>query len=378
MKVAIITSRYPSKNNPYNHMFVHMRSIEMIKQGIDVTIFIPSNKNTDYEHENVNVKMMSSSDIINNIKSFDILYLHLLNIYPFKNYNGWIIYKYILKTSKPFVMYVHGSEVQKYRARLFDFNFKIFDFLKWFKKDILVIPKMKQFVNKTKSLKNGAYLFPSNWMKDEMELNLNTKINNFKIIPNGIDTDLFKFHKSFEKRYKLLTLRPLSSKKYAVDIAINVIKFLPESFTLEIYGKGKYQNLYQNQINSLGLSNRIVIKNEFIDRSILNTFFSQFGVFLSPTRMDAQGVSMCEAMASGLLTVSNDNTAIPEFIENNSNGILAETPQEIAKKIIEVTNSENLFKKITNSGRISIENIDIKQTVNNEISFLKNILKNKM
>ena len=43
MKVAIITSRYPSKNNPYNHMFVHMRSIEMIKQGIDVTIFIPSN-----------------------------------------------------------------------------------------------------------------------------------------------------------------------------------------------------------------------------------------------------------------------------------------------------------------------------------------------
>ena len=237
---------------------------------------------------------------------------------------------------------------------------------------------MKQFVNKTKSLKNGAYLFPSNWMKDEMELNLNTKINNFKIIPNGIDTDLFKFHKSFEKRYKLLTLRPLSSKKYAVDIAINVIKFLPESFTLEIYGKGKYQNLYQNQINSLGLSNRIVIKNEFIDRSILNTFFSQFGVFLSPTRMDAQGVSMCEAMASGLLTVSNDNTAIPEFIENNSNGILAETPQEIAKKIIEVTNSENLFKKITNSGRISIENIDIKQTVNNKISFLKNILKNKM
>ena len=36
-------------------------------------------------------------------------------------------------------MYVHGSEVQKYRARLFDFNFKIFDFLKWFKKDILGI-----------------------------------------------------------------------------------------------------------------------------------------------------------------------------------------------------------------------------------------------
>ena len=49
--------------------------------------------------------------------------------------------------------------------------------------------------------------------------------------------------------------------------------------------------------------------------------------------------------------------------------------KKLLKKIIEVTNSENLFKKITNSGRISIENIDIKQTVNNEISFLKNILK---
>ncbi len=49
---------------------------------------------------------------------------------------------------------------------------------------------------------------------------------------------------------------------------------------------------------------------------------SNYGVFLSPTRMDAQGVMMCEVMASGLLTISSDNTAIPEFIVDEQNGIL--------------------------------------------------------
>lgn len=37
------------------------------------------------------------------------------------------------------------------------------------------------------------------------------------------------------------------------------------------------------------------------------------GVMLIPTRQDAQGVSMCEAICSGLVVVTSDNTANPEF-----------------------------------------------------------------
>src|SRR5690606_979063 len=153
--------------------------------------------------------------------------------------------------------------------------------------------------------------------------------------------------------YKVLTLRPLSSKKYAVDIAIDTFKFLPEKFTLDIYGKGQLQNQYQKRIDDAKLTDRITIKNEFIERSDMNGFFSRYGVFLSPTRMDAQGVTMCEAMASGLLVASNNNTAIPEFVEDNNNGLLSNNPEWLAQKIFDAVENPNLYRSITERGRNS-------------------------
>lgn len=370
MKVLVITSRYPSQNNPYNHMFVHMRCVEMIRQGVDLEVFVPSNQNKNYVFEGVKVRMLPSKEIVKNLSVDKILYLHLLNIYPLSNANGWVIYKYILKHNLPFAMYVHGNEVQKFSSRMFDFSLNIDTFLKWFKKDLLVIPKMKRFLSETKGRSNSAYVFPSLWMKKELESNLKLRLKKYHIIPNGIDTDLFKFHYGFNKRYNMLTLRPLSSNKYAVDIAIEVVKYMPKNYTLTIYGKGKYQKKYEKQIRENNLEDRIFIKNKFIDRSELNDVFSNYGVFLSPTRMDAQGVSMCEAMASGLLTVSNDNTAIPEFLTHGINGILGKSPKEMADRIYKVCNDEYIYSKLTKNGRDSMEQIDIKKTVEKEISIL--------
>jgi len=374
MKIAVISSRYPSKNNPYNHMFVHMRCVEMKNQGEFVEVFVPGKTLNTYIHEGVTVKVLPSLDIINEIKNYDVSYLHLLNIYPFSKANGWPIYKYLMKNNTPFIMYVHGSEVQKYGARMFEFNYKFTDFLKWFKKDALVIPKMKKFVNQTKNKKNAAFIFPSIWMKDDLETNLNLSLSNkYSIIPNGIDTNLFEFRNNYSNKHKILTLRPLSSKKYAVDIAIEIMQYLPDNFSLDIYGKGHYEKQYKKQIKQLNLEKRISIKNTFIDRKNLNDFFSNYGVFLAPTRMDAQGVSMCEAMASGLLTVSSNNTAIPEFVVNKQSGIVGNNLQDVAKNITTYLKSEKSYKEITEKARSKMEDITIKKTVTKEIVLLKEI-----
>lgn len=359
-------------------MFVHMRCAEMIRQGIEVEVFVPSTQNKTYEYEGVEVKMMPTKEIVKNISTDSVLYLHLLNIYPFSKSDGWHIYKRIIKNNIPFAMYVHGSEVQKFLSRTFDFNLSASTFLKWFKKDILVIPKMKKFVTKTKGRKNTKYIFPSYWMKDELEKNLSTRIEDFQIIPNGIDTELFHYHNCFDNRFKMLTLRPLSGKKYAVDIAIDVVKYLPDNYTLTIFGKGKFQKKYEQQIKDNKLEKRVVIKNSFIERGDLNNVFSKYGIFLSPTRMDAQGVTMCEAMASGLLTASNNNTAIPEFITHGVSGILGETSKEIAEGIMQAAESEIKFNNLTSNAREAMENIAIKKTVTAEVLELKKVLMSKL
>lgn len=372
MKIAVITSRYPSENNPYNHMFVHSRCVNMVKEGQSVVVYVPSSSIKSYTHEGVKVKVMPSVNINRELGEYDILYLHLLNIYPFSKRNGWLIYKNILNNNLPFVMYVHGSEVQKYKARMFEFNYRFTDFLKWIKKDILVIPKMKKFLQKTIKRNQGvAYVFPSIWMKNELEKNLDVTLKQFYIIPNGIDTSLFEFHELYPKKYKLLTLRPLSSKKYAVDLAIDMMQYLPEHFTLDIYGKGHFEKKYLKQIQHLNLEHRIKIKNSFIERCNLNDFFKNYGVFLVPTRMDAQGVSMCEAMSSGLLIVSSNNTAIPEFVDNMNSGIIGDNLRETAYSLINVIEDQNQYSKITVKARASMEKIDMNIILKKELNLLK-------
>jgi len=156
-----------------------------------------------------------------------------------------------------------------------------------------------------------------------------------------------------------------------------VMKYLPSSFTLDIYGKGKLQKKFENLITQSNLESRINIVNKFINRKDLNKFISNYGVALMPTRMDAQGVSMCEMMSSGLLTISSFSTAIPEFIKNNINGILGENdnPKEIAEKIIKVVENKEKYQQICVNAKKSMQGICINNTMKEELYFLKSIVK---
>ncbi len=374
MNIAIITSRYPNKDEPYSHMFVHMRSLEMKKKGSNVVIFIPSKTTLEYTFENITVKSMPNNEIVKNLNQYDIAYLHLLNIYPFQKKNGRLIHKYLMKSNMPFAMYIHGSDVQKF-VWSHEFNYKFIDLLKWVNKDFFVIPKIKNFIKKTKERENVAFIFPSNWIKNDAERNLKLTFNNAKIIPNGVDVDLFSFNETYNNRYKLLNLRPFSCKKYAVDIAIETMRFLPKKYTLDIYGKGLFEEKYKKLITKYCLNDRVKITNKFFNRNELNTFFSNYGVFLAPSRMDTQGLIVCEAMASGLLIASSNNTGIPEFVTKNTTGILENSPKELATQIIEITKDQELFNKMVKKGRISMENIKIETTISKEMRILKNLIK---
>lgn len=223
-------------------MFVHMRCLEMQKQGNNIEVYVPGTISNNYTYQDINVKVRPSQKIINYLNNYDILYLHLLNIYPFSKANGWLIYKYIIKNNIPFSMYVHGSEVQRYGARMFEFNYKLADFLKWFKKDVFVIPKMEKFFKKTINKKKSSFVFPSVWMKNDLEKNLNIKLEKkYSIIPNGIETSFFEFQNTLHNKHKIISIRSLSQKVYDIEKTIEVISNLPEKFTLDLYGEGKYK-----------------------------------------------------------------------------------------------------------------------------------------
>jgi glycosyltransferase involved in cell wall biosynthesis len=58
--------------------------------------------------------------------------------------------------------------------------------------------------------------------------------------------------------------------------------------------------------------------------------------------MDTQGVSMCEAMSSGLVCISSDNSAIPEFLPDDA-GFRTRTVRDIVKAVEYLMNNPQQY-----------------------------------
>ena len=87
----------------------------------------------------------------------------------------------------------------------------------------------------------------------------------------------------------------------------------------------------------------VEIKRTFLSQNDISKYHNENGFFICPTRQDAQGVSMCEAMSSGLIPISSNNTAIPEFLPEKYN-LCFDNAKDSAKRIIEIINNETEFK----------------------------------
>ena len=67
----------------------------------------------------------------------------------------------------------------------------------------------------------------------------------------------------------------------------------------------------------------MTVERRFLAQAEIAELHREYGVFLCPTRMDTQGVSRDEAMASGLVPITTRVAAVPEFVDDSC-GILVD------------------------------------------------------
>ncbi|MBK8291291.1 MAG: glycosyltransferase family 4 protein [Flammeovirgaceae bacterium] len=215
-------------------------------------------------------------------------------------------------------------------------------------------------------------------MKRIASSDVNVEFDNSKIIPNGIDSTLFKYvEKNIEQRKRILLIRSFNSRKYAVDIAINAILELSEKpffneLTIELHGKGY---LFKQLTAPLTKFKNIFCYNTFLRQEEIAEKHKQFGIFLSPTRQDAQGVSMCEAMASGLVPITSSVTAIPEFVKDGVNGCTTKSAKEIAERIEYLYANPAIFSEMSqNATEAILKKCSVKVTMPQEIELIESLI----
>jgi L-malate glycosyltransferase len=354
MRLLILDENYPHLENLMGDVFVHVRA-KQYAQFHEVKVFSFFHSPKQIWYENIFIEQFAGiQTLVNAIKAFnpDKILIHF--------YHSWMLENVIKAFKVPVVIWVHGYEALGWYRRLFNYTWYSPVLLNYIYKNTIQqyhFSKLIHYANKTK---NVRFVFVSNWMRKIAERDSFSKIQQYDIIPNPIDVDLFKYQeKDQELRKKVLLLRSFSSYKYANDISADAIMKLSKSdhfkeFSFTIIGNGQF---FESIIKPLKAYPNIKITKGVVRQTNIPGIHKEHGIFLCPTRQDAQGVSMCEAMSSGLVPVTSFSTAIPEFVTNNVSGILTRSADQIANALEDLFEHPDKFKKLSSKAAESINDL---------------------
>lgn len=347
--VLVLTNHYPAPDNLYRNMFVHKRltAYKQLGKNVDVMRMYPYLKDCVREFEGVNILEGSGDmlDIILNSGTIDTVCVHFLSE------DMWsILQKY--QHSVRILIWLHGADIQPWWRRSY-----IYKNEQELAAGKIVSDKRMAFWKEVFASAmtncNLHFVFVSQYFADEVFTDYEVTLpkEKYSVIHNFIDTDQFSYlPKKPEDRKKILSIRPYSSTVYANDLTVKaLLEITKESWfndlDIALYGRGP---LFHELLQPLKEYPNIHIEEKFFTQSEIAAMHKSYGIFLTPSRTDTQGVSRDEAMSSGLVPITNAVAAIPEFVNDNC-GILAENEDYlgIAAAIKQLYFNPDLYTKMS-------------------------------
>lgn len=148
------------------------------------------------------------------------------------------------------------------------------------------------------------------------------KVRNVTVIPNFIENNWQAVHDYSAK--KAIAIGRLEYQKgfdILIDCWKNVAAKHPD-WHLDIWGEGSLRNKLQNQINSLGIKDKITLCGTCNNMS---EKYAEYSVHLMTSRYEGQGIVLMEAQAAGLPSVVFDyQYGAREIIKDGITGFVIE------------------------------------------------------
>lgn len=377
-KLLVICNAYPSEQALYRNGFIHRRVKAYKEAGLDVEVFYnhePVQQAYQYEFDGVRVTVGNEGALELHVASndFDGYLIHFAEpqrIRPLQKLN----------VKKPVIVWVHGFEAEAWYRRWFNFINTSEDIKTALEKKDTYYLKQNAFFHDlmTQEELNVSFVNVSKWFqKYVVEPDNGAEFRNSTVIPNLVDEEVFPYReKEDKKRFKILSIRPFASLKYANDQTVGAILELSKrpyfkALSFTICGSGP---MFDQTVEPLRQFDNVKLENRFFTQEEIRDLHAEHGIFLSPTRFDSQGVSMCEASSSGLVTISSEVAAVPEFIEHRVSGLLAqpESINDLADLIEELYFDAELFQRLSKQGSLAmLEKCGRKATIGAEVDYIR-------
>lgn len=341
--LVIVNNIYPSYNNLYAHAFVHTRVKLYKENNVFPTVIIIAKTDTEVETYFYDNQLVIKCNGHGYKKLFygndNYRYaIHFVNKYIYSVLNA-----YSLTNEK--TVWFHGSDCLSAdkKEHFYDLsNAKMKTSFERRKKEMDVQDGVLNRIFANQTYKS---VFVSKWLQNTILEDYTLEKNTYQVIPNSINTSTFYYEEkkvNNNEKVKFLSIMPflLEYDQYANKVLVEAIKLASKEEWFEkceftIYGRGSGFGYYTNQLNEVSKGN-IRCYETFLTHDEIKKLHSEHHVALFPNNQDTHGVSFYEAMSSGLLSISSNNSAKPEYCKSGITGFLhKDQDAEDLKEIIE-------------------------------------------
>jgi len=225
----------------------------------------------------------------------------------------------------------------------------------------------------------------SRFLKEKSITNYNID-KDIEVIYNFVDTKLFKPGKNAQLRKSIApnnekvlvhtsNFRPVKRVCDTIKILSLVKKELPAKLLL--VGDGPDRSDCERLVRDLGLQDDVIFLGK---QDGLEELLIVADIFLMPSQSESFGLSALEAMSCGLPVVSSSVGGLPELVNHNETGFIAEFGDinRMAKYVLDLLTNEKKYKKFSKNAREkAVTSFDKKNVVPKYLEYYEKILSNK-
>lgn len=186
--------------------------------------------------------------------------------------------------------------------------------------------------------------------------------NRIRVIPNGVDLELFRRVKAEREHFKVIytgRLNPHKKLEWLIDALKIVRKTYPEA-TLDVVGDGPMRSSYMRYAKEAGLSDCINFFGGVEDEELARRLKSA-KVYVLPSIREGQSITTLEAMAAGtpqVVVLWDGNGAVDLIRKSRSGLVVKPSPRHIANSIIRLFRDEELWLNLQENGYRFIRGYD--------------------
>ena len=331
MRILMLSWEYPPRVVGGIARVVHDLSHRLIKDGHEVTVVTYRDGNVPYfEDDNgvqvyrvdnfmiqpnnfidwvmqLNFNMIAKTgEIIAKEGNFDVIHAH-----------DWLV-AYAAKTLKtsyntPIVSTIHATEAGRNSG---------------------IREQQQKYINDTEwmlTYESSEVIVNSNYMKNEMQRLFGLPFEKINVVPNGVSPSNFTVSErdyDFRRKYamdneKIILFMGRLVYEKGIQHLISAMPKILNNYhdaKLIVAGKGGMLGELQNEVNSLGLGNKVYFTGQLSPKQVQKMYkCADIAVF--PSTYEPFGIVAIEAMLSGVPTVVTDIGGLNEIVDHGVTGM---------------------------------------------------------